>query len=85
MKKKILITSAIILLIFIVGVILPLLFSKKSRLPSPTPAISQEKAAQQTHDDFTAAQAIEEIHSDYPWYSKIPIETPDYRIIFDFA
>lgn len=86
MKKKILTTSIIILGIFIVAVVLPLLFSKKRQVqPSPTPAISQEKAAQQTQDDLTTAKVIEEFHSDYPWYNKIPVETADYRIVFDFS
>jgi len=83
MKKKILIASLVILLIFILGLSFSLRQAKKT-LPSPSPLIDREKAAQQTQDDKTSAEEINKIHEQYPWYSKIPIETKDYRIIFDF-
>lgn len=80
MKKKILIASIIILVIFFTALILSLRQPVKKEEPLFTP----EKAAQQTQDDLNTAKAIKTIHEQYPWYSKIPLETTDYRIIYDF-
>lgn len=80
MKKKIFIVSAIILVIFILALILSLRWpAKKEEL-----LFTQEKAAQQTQDDLTSAAAIKAVHDQFPWYSKMPVEAPDYRIVYDF-
>ncbi|MDZ4229156.1 MAG: hypothetical protein U1C50_02785 [Patescibacteria group bacterium] len=80
MKKKILITSVIILVIFILALILTL----RRPAEKETPLFTQEKAARQTQDDLTSAAAIKAVHDQFPWYAKMPIEAPDYRIVYDF-
>ena len=76
------IASGVILLIFITGLFLSLRQAKKN---SSSLKFNQQKAIQQTQDDQRSAQAIKKIHNQFPWYSKIPVETADYRIIYDFA
>ncbi len=43
-----------------------------------------EVAKQQTEDDYNTAQIIDGLHQQHPWYTSIPITTPDFRIIYDF-
>lgn len=61
--------------------------------PSPTPSadnqfnlndFSATESAQQIKNDLKYGQALESLHQKYPWYSRLPIETEDFRIIYDF-
>lgn len=44
----------------------------------------QQKMQLQTQEDLKSGQVINKLHQQYPWYSKLPIETNEYRIIYDF-
>lgn len=44
----------------------------------------QQQMQLQTQEDLKSGQVIDNLHQQYPWYSKLPIETNEYRIIFDF-
>ena len=46
-----------------------------------TPAGNSSPAA--ANEDWEHAQYWKEIYSEYPWYSKLPIEKDGYRIIWD--
>lgn len=43
-----------------------------------------EEGRQQAEDDFLFAQSEKEFYETYPWYSKLPIETDDYVIVYNF-
>lgn len=68
---------------------------KTKTTPSPTPAPSPESgfnlnkpnlqdSAQQIQDALKYGQSLKELNQKYPWYSKLPVETKNYRIIYDF-
>jgi|WetSurMetagenome_2_1015567.scaffolds.fasta_scaffold72888_2 hypothetical protein len=40
---------------------------------------------QDTTADYQYGQTLIQLHQQYPWYSEIPIETKDYRIVYDFT
>lgn len=97
-KKLIIITSVILIIIFMSALFLHP--KTKPKTASPTPYPSQEinpqasttpgfnqllkDSAQQTENDFKYGQALKDLHQKYPWYSQLPIETNEYRIIYDF-
>lgn len=92
MKKRLIILIILILIVFMATV---LSRSKTKPTPSPTPASSPESgfnlnkpnlqdSAQQIQDALKYGQSLKELNQKYPWYSKLPIETKNYRIIYDF-
>jgi hypothetical protein len=34
--------------------------------------------------DYYYSQGIREMYRKYPWYSRIPIDTPEYTVVYDF-
>ncbi len=67
----------------------------KTTTPSPSPSpsvknqfnlnkLNPQESAQLIQDDLKYGQALEKLNQTYPWYSQLPIETKDYRIIYDF-
>ena len=83
MKKKLFIVAIMILFFFVIILFISLKQGKKQPEPAAG-GITQEQAIQQTKDDKISAEAINKIHEEYPWYEKIPIETADYRIVYNF-
>jgi mRNA-degrading endonuclease RelE of RelBE toxin-antitoxin system len=53
-----------------------------------TEVLTQEEiskfGALQTNGDLVFGKAYENMLTKYPWYQKIPIETSQYRVIYDF-
>lgn len=39
---------------------------------------------EQSVSDYQFNQALKKFYDQYPWYRKLPIETSDYRIVYDF-
>lgn len=83
MKKKLFIIGTVILGFFLLLLIFSLRSAKKTVQPDKE-AIAPEKLSQMQQDSQVVADVINKVHQKYPWYSKIPIETKDYRIVFDF-
>lgn len=91
MKKKLLILLAII---FVFVVIYSLTSPRSVKndsivVPSPTPTTSTTipnptDFFEQLPNDLKYNQELTDIHQQYPWYSSLPLETEDYRIIYDF-
>ncbi|MCX6817051.1 MAG: hypothetical protein NTZ93_04240 [Candidatus Beckwithbacteria bacterium] len=92
MKKKLIILISLILIIFMISVL-----SRPKTKPTTSPSFSPspknqfnfngfnpQDSTQQTPDDLKYSQALTELHQQYPWYSQLPIETSEYRIIYDF-
>lgn len=50
--------------------------------PSATPSIDPNTVP--ASDSFEYNQALVEIIQKYPWYPSLPLETKDYRVIYDF-
>jgi|CXWL01.1.fsa_nt_gi hypothetical protein len=50
--------------------------------PSATPSI--DPGTVPASDSFEYNQALVEIIQKYPWYPSLPLETKDYRVIYDF-
>ncbi|GEM_PF-3082201 len=49
-----------------------------------TPEEIAEGNRQQAEDDFLFAQEEKKFYETHPWYSKLPIETADYVIVYNF-
>jgi hypothetical protein len=49
----------------------------------PTP-IAEETLKQMYEGEINYNNGLKEMYAKYPWYSKIPIETDLYFIVFDF-
>jgi len=92
MKKRVIILIGLILIVLMAIV---LSRPKTKPTPSPTPTSSPKNqfnlnevnstdSAQQIQDALKYGQALKDLNQKYPWYSKLPIETKDYRIIYDF-
>lgn len=93
MKKKLIILIGIILIILMIS-----FFSRsktKTTIPTPSPkpsaknqfnlnGLSPTESAQQLQNDLKFGQALEALNRKYPWYSQLPIETKDFRIVYDF-
>jgi hypothetical protein len=43
-----------------------------------------EEGVLQANEDYAFGQTYKKFMTEYPWYKKIPIEKPDYRIVYDF-
>lgn len=89
-KTKTLVIAAVISIILIIVVdTFPSGQKNKAITTEPvsTPGINTitlPGTQNQTPDDYKFDQGMENLFQQYPWYSKIPIETKDYRIIYDF-
>jgi hypothetical protein len=88
MNKKILIIIGIILLIIMIYISSLSKTKPPASSPSPTPIVDNQpnatESAIQTPNDLKYAKAQEDLILQYPWYPKLPIETADFRIIYDF-
>lgn len=82
MKKKIIILISLILIVF---TITALLQPKNKPAPSSKNQFNLNNLnSTQLPNDQLYGQALESLHQQYPWYSQLPIETKDFRIIYDF-
>lgn len=54
----------------------------KEAVPQTNPDLSEIEQQQQAEQDFFIT--MQEIQKNYPWYSKLPLETKDYLIIYDW-
>jgi len=54
--------------------------------PSITPSTSPTLDSQNTpaSDSYNYNQEFDKLITKYPWYPSLPLETSDYRVIFDF-
>lgn len=52
--------------------------------PTPAPGIQQGRNQQAIFDDQWG-KIIENIYTNYPWYTKLPLSTPDYFVSFDIG
>lgn len=87
MKEKFKKIAGVVFIIVIVIIVLIVSLQPKSNMstntPSPLPSPTKPGAVELPKDkEF--AQTIENVVQQYPWYPKLPIETKDYRIIYDF-
>lgn len=48
-----------------------------------TPEQIEKEGALQTQGDLTFNEAMRKLLQKYPWYNKLPIETPEYRIVYN--
>lgn len=44
----------------------------------------KEQGFQQGKDDFIFGQKMQKLMEQYPWYEKMPIQSPSYTIVYDF-
>jgi len=96
MKKKLIIIIGIILIILMISFFSRPKTKTTTPSPSPTPSaknqfnlnkLNPQESAQRNQDeldDLKYGQALKNLHQKYPWYSQLPIETKDYRIVYDF-
>lgn len=49
-----------------------------------TPEQIKEEGAKQTQGDIDFAEAYKKFLEKYPWYTRLPIDTYEYRIVYDF-
>ena len=49
-----------------------------------TPEQLIEDSKKQMEGDIAYNEAIKRLIEDYPWYTSLPIETKDYRIVYDY-
>ena len=87
MKKKFVIASIIILIVFAVLLVISLLPSKQQPIQPPADqnqSLNQEKANLQTQDDLNFGQTVDKLYQQFPWYSEMPIVTDDFTIAFNF-
>lgn len=80
-KRRLFHLSLIILGLFLVAIILAIVLNKK---PS-SDGMDQNQSQQQTEDDKNFAEALDELHRQYPWYSQLPIVNENFAIAFNFA
>lgn len=50
--------------------------------PSTSPTLNSQTSP--ASDSYDYNQAFDKLISDYPWYPSLPLETSNYRVIFDF-
>jgi hypothetical protein len=82
MKKRLLILFGTILIVSLII----FLITPKSQKPNQTVPIEPSPTIStiETPNDQVYNQAVTSVVEKYPWYPQIPIETKDYRIIYDF-
>ena len=93
MKKKFIILISLVLIIFMITLLSRPKTKPTPLPPSPTPSaknqfnlngLSPTESTQLIQDSLKYGQAIKELNQKYPWYSQLPIETKDFRIVYDF-
>jgi hypothetical protein len=52
-------------------------------IASPTPE-QQQQLNQQTEDDINYSETLKQLYQQSPWLKKLPIETNNYRLVYDF-
>lgn len=60
----------------------PIVPPNTTATPSATPTIDPVTAPAESSFEYN--QALIELIKKYPWYTSLPLETKDYRVIFDF-
>ncbi len=80
------ITAAVFLVIFVLAsYLLPKPEEKPPVIaPTPTATPTVDPRTVPADDSFEYNQALNEVLKKYPWYPKLPLETKDYRVIYDF-
>ena len=94
MKKKLIILVSFISsisIIFIVATVLQHSKTNPTTSPSPSPknqfdlgTPGPQGSNLELPSDAKYGQALTSLSKQYPWYPKLPIETKDYRIVYDF-
>jgi hypothetical protein len=92
MRKKIIIligALSVISIIIIVVIVLQHPSPKPSTSPTPSPTSQPSgtpgsQGNQVLPNDLKYGQQLNAITQQYPWYPKLPVETKDYLIVFDF-
>lgn len=83
MKKKIYIIFGILSIIFLIWIFI--LKSNTNTVTTTNPVIPTISPIIETlPNDLEFSRGLTDLHEKYPWYSKLPIENEDYRIIYDF-
>jgi len=94
MKKKFIILGCISLLFVIFIFVLIYTSDSKNKLintpsssPSsqPSPTTSTSSLQNDLPNDTQFNQSLTDINKQYPWYSKLPIDTNKYHIVYDFT
>lgn len=83
----IIICAILVLMLIILSSLLPKPEPRRELVPliatpSATPSIDPDTVP--ASDSFEYNQALVEIIQKYPWYPSLPLETKDYRVIYDF-
>jgi len=94
MKKKLIILGCVSLIsVIIIFVILRISnqINKAPNTPSPSPSSQPSPTAGVSNlqgelpNDMQFNQTLTDINKQYPWYSKLPIDTNEYHIVYDFT
>lgn len=90
MKKKLIIVLGAVSLICIIILVVVVLQHPTpkpvaSLTPSPTPETTPPLVTSTAlPDDLKYGQALTILNTQYPWYSKLPLETTNYEAVYDF-
>ena len=92
MKKKIIILIGSISVISVIIIVVTVLQHPAVKpSASPTPGTTSQpsgtpfpQGTQVLPNDLKYGQALTTITQQYPWYPKLPVDTKDYTIIYDF-
>lgn len=87
--NKLIKNKKLILIVFMVGVVIGLLLvgfnkNKTSTFTQQNIRSTELDLSTQTENDIDTAKKFAVLKKDYPWYSKLPIDTTEYMIIFDW-
>jgi hypothetical protein len=90
MKKKLLIIFSVSL-VSIIFIIAAIYKSNKKQVPPPSqtpqgsPSPSTKILQNDLPDDMSFNKSLLNLNEQYPWYSKLPIDTDSYHIVYDFS
>jgi hypothetical protein len=92
-KKLIILGCASLIFILLIFVFLYTSGSKNKPIntpnPSPgsqpSPTTSTSNLQSDLPDDTQFNQSLTDINKQYPWYSKLPIDTNKYHVVYDFT
>lgn len=87
MKKRLLVIAGLVSLVSLVAIIVSVMTHNKNKttnIPTPSPTPELQSSNPDLPDDEKYSSALIAINEEYPWYSKLPIETRNYRIVYDF-
>lgn len=82
-KRKLFIILIIVSLLSVVFIVTKINKNKKTSVSNTTPTPSTQYVELPNDDSFN--KSLENLNQQYPWYSKLPIETDKYRVVYDFT